>query len=228
MSKSNCTACLPGSFAPYSATASCSPCPAGSFMSLAGWSGGSCTPCPGNTYLEGTGQSNGSGCVACPAGSSSPPGSASSLACVVTAPSVCPGGTFSSPGKVACQVCPAGSYRGAGEPVGLCTACPPGSYSVDVGSASSSSCVSCGPGTYNPLSGGAGPAVCVGCPPGPSVVALLGGCGLRLGLESKIVARLVQKYRVSLLAVVLSNVRFFDVLTFGRHGQHPGAVGVEE
>ena len=132
----------------------CTACPVGSYGLNSGWvfpvCAGTCQPgsygrpCNSSRAVPPVGcLTLAEACVQCAAGSFSPV--AGSAAC-----QACPAGSWSNAsGVAACIPCDAGRYSsqtGASSP-SVCAACPPGTYTSDVGQ-SLAGCVPCPRGTY--------------------------------------------------------------------------------
>ena len=174
------TSCSGGTYVDAASATLCSPCPAGTFSSLAttfctpcaagyfsgqgalacercprgSWcSGGLPYECPAGTYGSNLESTDASACTPCPQGTSnSAMGSMTSAACFT-----CPSGTFSSTGATACSLC------------------PPGTASAVTGAFSNATCEPCELGAFNSLPG---QGTCAKyCPKGMRGVKL-GGRGL--------------------------------------------------
>eukprot|EP01119_Soliformovum_irregulare_P005868 TRINITY_DN1760_c0_g1_i2.p1 TRINITY_DN1760_c0_g1~~TRINITY_DN1760_c0_g1_i2.p1 ORF type:complete len:862 (-),score=148.81 TRINITY_DN1760_c0_g1_i2:78-2663(-) len=174
----SCLACPANTSSPQEAAISCSPCSQGLVSSPgsqfctpclsgsggppdcqvcgAGYSGDGylCNLCPKNTYNSLSGQSN---CTACPAGSTSPPGSMTLIQC-----SPCPRGTYFMGGT--CQACPLGTYNSMTGQI-TCQNCPAGTFGNASGGINSAVCQMCPTGTWSNVTG---VSSCMPCPTGTS------------------------------------------------------------
>ena len=184
-----CEACPAGTVQPAGGASACVACPPnaeadvtrtacvclGGFQNLSGacvacgpgfyGQAGVCLACPNNTFNV---ASNASACEACPADSSSPPGSFAAEACACD-PGFTPNGLACDPCDLGayeaggvCELCPAGTYGDALAMTG-CIQCPDNTISTD-GATNVDACLCktgyevtdamiCGPcpaGTYNP------------------------------------------------------------------------------
>jgi hypothetical protein len=169
----DCMSCPPGTYTPIASlpATSCQLCEVGKFSSASGQS--ECFPCPAGTYAPFPGFSQ---CIPCAAGTATPldlagepiPGQASCTNCSAGeyAPEIggqrcldCPAGRAQLfPGSNFCDVCPAGTSSGAGQP--SCTACAAGTFTSAAGQPS---CFLCPAGTYE---NNTGLSVCRSCAPG--------------------------------------------------------------
>lgn len=130
-----CTA-APGFFG--AAGDAATPCAPGTHQPLGGQD--ACLPCPANTFQP---EPEALACRACPAASASPPGAATSDACV------CVAGGVPEAADAECAGCPA--FR--------CRACAAGTFGALAGQ---TACVPCAPGQHQPA---ANATACLVCPP---------------------------------------------------------------
>ena len=114
-----------------------------------------CDLCDSGFYSDSRGMST---CASCPAGSSSPPGTASLYECACT-----PG--FTGANGAMCFSCMSGKYKAA-PGTDSCTSCEVGKYSTSSGM---SACTSCPQGTYKSK---VGAGTCTTCPAGSSTRAV--------------------------------------------------------
>ena len=136
-----CQLCPAGSISvAEEGSASCRPCPAGTFSAEPG--SAACTPCPPGTFGELPGAV---ACTACPAGTFQPKtGSRFEGHCLP-----CEKGYFSnSTAASTCEICEKGSFSGA-EGATHCELCPPGRYGLYDGATSVNQCPGCPQGTFS-------------------------------------------------------------------------------
>jgi len=114
--QTTCLLAASGSYASEPGTANPDVCPAGSFSVITGASSNAtCIPCPAGTFQSMAGATACS--LLCPAGTFSTPGSSNC--------SKCAPGTYSFAGAAQCMPCPAGTFSsGGGSP--MCLPCSPG------------------------------------------------------------------------------------------------------
>ena len=180
-----CKDCAAGSVTSTTGQAVCGLCPRGTYdITPVGSPRSSCTPCPAGTFQTVAGSTT---CTSCSVGRFS--ANVGQVECVD-----CPQGKFSNTvGTDVCTDCPAGEYAGATGSL-ACTQCAAGRYAPEAGSfscvncpagriqattgqstcvdcvngkyidvAGRSACTDCQPGTY---AGGTGRSSCNDCPPG--------------------------------------------------------------
>lgn len=163
-------------------------CNAGFYGFSVAAAGSTCQACPSGTYNELTSQSSEAACLACPADSNAPDGSASILDCTCNAGFYrqligasdlgcvpCPAATYSNvtglTDEAQCQACPAFSTSApASLVVGSCQ-CAPGYYGPD-----GAACSPCPNKTLNTEVGMVNATACLPCPPNASSPAGSSAC----------------------------------------------------
>ena len=167
--------CSAGYYCP-SGSVSKTPCPAGTFNTLANqYQSSACSTCTQGFYCQGIGLSAPSG--SCAAGFYCPAGSVTNTSYGCAAGFACPSGSYQQtactagyyqPNKLqsTCLQCPAGYYCDASTLAAQKTPviCPAGYYCP--AGTSSSTQHPCSPGTYNPALGRSLSSACLGCPAG--------------------------------------------------------------
>jgi hypothetical protein len=148
----------------------CTVCPVGKYKDLD--ANVACSVCGSNKFLNATGATDASACLACPALSTSVPGSPGIALCL------CNPGYYRPANTETCVQCPLGTYKaGSGNDVSLCVACA--AYTTTLPSTvatgqvncvcapgftfpgGATSCQGCAIGFYKPDAGG---HMCTQCP----------------------------------------------------------------
>ena len=140
-----------GTYQPVPTGVSTITCPAGSYCPA-----GASLPlsCPEGTYSNTAGIASASQCTVCPTGHACPAGS--------TAQQPCRPGTYSpSPGRGACDYCPAGSFQSSPASIS-CQGCPAGSF-CELGA---SVPLLCAAGSYRSAANAMSQSDCAACPSG--------------------------------------------------------------
>ncbi|GMI40345.1 hypothetical protein TrCOL_g12999 [Triparma columacea] len=174
-----CTPCPPGSHS-HPGSSACERCMTGKYFNE---SANNCELCPSNTYTI-SGASDIDGCLGCPPGGHSKPGSGFCDQCLTGTYfheafndcMACPSGKFSATGGSSiegCEPCAPGFYSNDPDGAGYCSPCSAGNYtnsdqtgcpacpSGKFSSIASTVCAECESGKYNDIEGS---DVCKSCP----------------------------------------------------------------
>lgn len=131
-------------------------------------SGPTCTECPAGSYKI---TANNDACTNCPASTTSPIGSTSSVACITA--SSCDAG-YTGPDGGPCAACVAGKYKAATGSA-ACTNCGPGTYSSTLAATAAAACLACAAGTTSPAASTSS-AACIFPPCNPGYTGPDGIC----------------------------------------------------
>jgi len=142
-----CLSCHAGFYAPLAGSTECIPCSAGN-TSVSPFV--TCTPCAAGSFAATPGSSACSPCV----------GSTFSSSAGATACQACDGNAFAADNHMTC-LCDTG-YFGNGR-IGGCSACPAGTYNVNVGQTDVAACIPCTAGYASSTVAATSGSVCVAC-----------------------------------------------------------------
>lgn len=161
---SDCSACLPGTFA-LSGAYECTPCSPGSYVETS--SAETCDLCTPGRYSTAEGASDSSTCVQCSPGTAVTTSGADSASLCLP----CDPGSYSRADGSDCDLCPIGTAQ-ADQGHDDCDDCTPGYYAPIEGR---STCLECDPGQFAPESR---MSTCLSCPAGTYTDAAASECTL--------------------------------------------------